>query len=50
MNRFPRMDATPPEELDPALAAQARRARLILMIAAAVMIGVPVLLFVIFHT
>lgn len=49
MNPFPPMDAIPPEELDPALAAQARRARAILMIAAAAMVAVPVLLFVIFH-
>lgn len=50
MNPFPRMDATPPEEPDPAQTAQAHRARLILMIATAVMIGLPILLFILFHT
>jgi hypothetical protein len=50
MNPFPAMDAIPPEEPDPKLAAQALRARRILMLAMAVMIGLPLLLFVIFKT
>jgi hypothetical protein len=48
------MDATPPDKpddpIDPVLAAQAHRARWILLGAMAVMILLPVLLFVIFHT
>ena len=44
------MDATPPEAPDPELAAQACRARRILLLAMALMIGVPLLLFVLFHT
>lgn len=50
MNPFPRMEATPPEQTDPESQAQARRARRILFFAMAVMIGVPLLLFVLFHT
>jgi len=50
MNPFPIMDATPPDNPDPELAAQARRAQRILMLAMALMIGVPILLFVLFHT
>lgn len=50
MNPFRRMEATPPENpVDSALAAQARRARFILMATMAVMIGGPLLLFVLFH-
>lgn len=49
MNPFRFMDATPPEHFDPELMAQARRARRILFFAMALMIGVPVLLFVLFH-
>lgn len=44
------MDATPPEAPAPELAAQARRAQRILLLAMALMIGAPVLLFVLFHT
>ncbi len=50
MNAFPRMDATPPEKQCPQLAAEAHRARWILFGAMAVMIALPVLLFVVFHT
>ena len=50
MNAFPPMDATPPENPDPEMAAQARRAQRILVLAMALLIGVPVLLFVLFHT
>lgn len=50
MNPFPPMDATPPKPSDPKLVAQAERARRILFVAMALMIGVPVLLFVLFHT
>lgn len=50
MNAFPPMDATPPEHLDPELQAQASRARRTLFIVMALMICVPVLLFVLFHT
>lgn len=44
------MDATPPEDPDVAVAAQARRARRILMLAMVLMIGAPLLLFVLFNT
>jgi hypothetical protein len=50
MNAFRGMDATPPDGSDPALAAQARRARRILLVAMAVMVGIPLLLFVVLHT
>jgi hypothetical protein len=50
MNPFRGMDATPPNDPDPALAAQASRARRVLMLAMALMIGVPLLLFVLLHT
>jgi hypothetical protein len=50
MNAFPRMDATPPDNPDPDLQAQARRAQRILFFAMALLIGVPILLFVLFHT
>jgi hypothetical protein len=49
MNAVPCMDATPPDE-EVCLAAQQARARTILFGAMALMIGLPVLLFVIFHT
>lgn len=48
MDATPPPTPTPPE--DPRLRAQGDRARLILWIAMAVMIGLPALLFVLFHT
>jgi hypothetical protein len=50
MNAFRRMDATPPENESPQLAAEARRARVILFVTMAAMIALPVLLFLAFHT
>jgi hypothetical protein len=47
------MDAIPPKqgaENEPQLAAQAQRARTILLLVMAGMIGLPLLLFVLFHT
>lgn len=43
------MEATPPED-NPQLAAQAQRAKRILMLAMAIMVALPLLLFVLFHT
>lgn len=50
MNPFPRMDAIPSKKEEADHAAEARRARTILMLAMGGMIALPVLLFVIFHT
>lgn len=49
MNAVPPMDATPPDE-EIRLAAQSARARKLLFGVMALLIGLPVLLFVIFHT
>ena len=43
------MEATPPDH-NPELSAQALRAKRILMLAMAIMVALPLLLFVLFHT
>jgi len=43
------MEANPPE-INPELAAQAREAKRVLMLAMGVMVALPLLLFVLFHT
>jgi hypothetical protein len=50
MNAFAGVDATPPEKSDPALAARAARARVVLWLVTAAMALLPVLLFLFFHT
>jgi hypothetical protein len=50
MNAFIGVDATPPDKTDPASAARAERARTVLWSVTAVMVLLPILLLIIFHT
>jgi hypothetical protein len=50
MNAFVGVDATPPDKTDSALAARAERARTVLWILTAVMVLLPILLLILFHT